>query len=71
MVKHFTKEQAKAIEDFLEENCFEIWNAGCTHRLQSNHSDEGFIVYDAYLTPVKKYKSLNAALDFMIKKDEL
>lgn len=67
-----TKEQAEFLENFLNETGFEIWNASCTHRLSCNWSTEGFRVceYHNPLHPVKEYKTAQAAINFLIKKDD-
>jgi len=67
-----TKEQQEFIEAFLSETGFEIWNGGCTHRMRTMVFDEGVAVceYHDPLHPIKEYKSVQAAVNFMLKIDE-
>ena len=61
------------VQSFLSETGFEIWNAGCTHRMKvSMAGDDEFEVctYDDPLHPEKEYKTLNGAISYMQKKDE-
>ena len=67
-----TKEQGEFLLDLLNETGFEIWNAGCTHRMGASHTDDGFKVceYHNPLHPVKEFKTAQGAINFLTKKDE-
>lgn len=67
-----TDDESYFLERFLNETGFEIWNAGCTHRMNVQFSDDGFRVCEQHdpLHPVKVYKTAQGAINFMIKKDE-
>lgn len=58
-------EQKQFLEDFLNETGFEIWNAGCTHRMSVSPSNDGVRVcgHDDPLHPIKEYKDINSATD--------
>jgi hypothetical protein len=65
-----SEKTVRELEGLMCEYGFEIWNAGCTHRIQLGFGDENFIVRDSGFGFVKEYKDLNFALNFLLKKDE-
>lgn len=71
MDSKISKSTAEEIENFLAETGFEIWNAGATHRMHSNYSTDGFEVCTFSFHPVKTFKTLKGALQFMEKQDQL
>lgn len=66
-----TKEEKTFLENFLNETGFELWNAGCTHRMSVSCATNNIRVSD-YDNPLagKEYKDMNAAIKFMQKQDE-
>ncbi len=67
-----TEEESYFLERLLNETGFEIWNAGCTHRMRADSREDGFVVceYDNPLHAIKVYKTAQGAINFMLKKDE-
>lgn len=73
LVKKIAKEMQDSLGDFLYSTGFEVWNAGCTHRMRSGggfESDYHVCRYDTPLQPAKEYKRLDGALSFMQREDE-
>lgn len=68
-----TKQFEQELESFLNETGFELWNAGCSHRMSVSYADDGFKVCESSdpLHPIKIYKTAQNAVNFMIKQDEL
>ena len=66
-----SKEASAEIDALMNEFGFEIWNAGCTHRVISNYAIDGFGVCESHnpLNPIKVYKTLQGALNFISKQD--
>lgn len=66
-----TKKEKEFLENFLNETGFEIWNAGCTHRMSASHGDAAVKVGE-YHNPLhgKEYKDINSAIKYMQKQDE-
>jgi len=65
-----TKEQQEAISNMLDETGFEIWNAGCTHRMSSDFDGYNVCEYGEPLHPIKQFKTVQGALNFLMRKDE-
>ena len=72
LINKLTKQMQEGIFNFLYNSGFEIWNAGCTHRMNVGHGEKDWGVCEASspLHPVKEFSTLDGALNFMQKKDE-
>ena len=66
-----TKSEKQFLENFLNETGFELWNAGCSHRMSVSCATENIRV-STYDNPLrgKEYKDMNAAVNFMKKQDD-
>lgn len=67
---NLTPKAQEQLLKLLEETQFEIWNAGCTHRLTFDGELINICTYHDPLHPIKSYKLLNSALKYLEKLDE-
>lgn len=73
LINKLAKQMQEGIFNFMYDSGFEIWNAGCSHRMNVGHGEKdwGVCTSDNPLHSEKEFNTLDGALNYMRKQDEL